>query len=109
MLELQVPDLDAILVPCSGGGMTSGIALATRALSPRCKVIPVEAEGKELGRSLRARRRLWPDPPRFVDTIAEGIRTQQLGQLTFPIVCDLASPGEVGRMNNKKKSSVGMV
>ena len=35
----QVPDLDAILVPISGGGMTSGIAIATKALSPKTKGI----------------------------------------------------------------------
>ena len=32
--------------------------------------------------------RLWSGPPKFVDTIAEGIRTQQCGQLTFPILVD---------------------
>ena len=32
--------------------------------------------------------RLWLGPPKFVDTIAEGIRTQQCGQLTFPILVD---------------------
>ena len=33
----QVPDLDAILVPISGGGMTSGIAVATKGIRPECK------------------------------------------------------------------------
>ena len=32
--------------------------------------------------------RLWLGPPKFVDTIAEGIRTQQCGQLTSPILVD---------------------
>ena len=38
-LELlqQVPDLDAILIPCSGGGLSSGIAIATKAISPKTK------------------------------------------------------------------------
>ncbi|WAR01352.1 SRR-like protein [Mya arenaria] len=47
----QVPALDAILVPVSGGG-----------------------------------ERLWPNPPRCLDTVADGMRMQQLGQLTWPIV-----------------------
>lgn len=34
--------------------------------------------------------RLWPNPPQFVDTIADGIRIQQLGHLTWPIILDLA-------------------
>ena len=35
-----------------------------------------------------AGQRLWSEPPKFVDTIGEGIRTQQCGQLTFPILVD---------------------
>nr|XP_053645541.1 probable serine racemase isoform X2 [Cherax quadricarinatus] len=79
-LELleEVPDLDAILVPISGGGMTSGIAVATRELQPNCKVYPVEPYGKLLQRSLKSKQRLWPDPPQFIDTIADALRTQQL-------------------------------
>ncbi len=74
--------------------MTSGIALATKALNPSCKIIAVEPSGKQLGPCLKAKERLWSDPPKFVDTIAEGIRTQQVGNLTFPILCDLIEPGE---------------
>ena len=33
----EVPDLDAVLVPISGGGMTSGIAVATKSIRPECK------------------------------------------------------------------------
>ena len=90
-LELleEVPDLDVILVPISGGGMTSGIALAAAHLNPACQVIAVEPQGKQLGPCLEQRERLWPDPPQFLDTKAEGIMTQQCGQLTFPILCQL--------------------
>lgn len=90
-LELveQVEGLDIILVPISGGGMTSGIALAAKHLAPSCRVVAVEPKGKELARSLAARERLWSNPPQFLDTIAEGIKTQQVGQLTFPLLCDL--------------------
>jgi len=90
--------LDAILLSVSGGGMASGVALAThyrnQALNVQCKVILVEPKGKDMQQSLKTGRRLWPDPPRFVDTIADGIRMQQLGKLTFPILCELASSGE---------------
>ena len=71
-LHEQAADLDAILVPISGGGMTSGIALATRAVRPSCKIIGVEPEGKNLSACLKAKQRLWSDPPQFLDTIAEG-------------------------------------
>ena len=33
----QVPELDAILVPVSGGGMISGIAIAAKAIKPNIK------------------------------------------------------------------------
>jgi len=90
-LELleEVPDLDYIIVPISGGGMTSGIALAAHYINPQCQVIAVEPEGKNLQTCLDAKERLWKNPPEFLNTIAEGIKTQQLGQLTFPILCDL--------------------
>ena len=53
------------------------------------QVVAVEPQGKNLAASLKKGERLWPNPPQFLDTIAEGIMTQQVGQLTFPILCDL--------------------
>lgn len=35
---MQVPELEAIIVPVSGGGMISGIAVAAKALKPGIKV-----------------------------------------------------------------------
>jgi len=87
-LHQQVPDLDAILVPISGGGMTAGIAVATAGIRPQCKVYAVEPAGKELGPCLKAKQRLWPDPPAFLNTIADSIRTQQTGHVTFPLLCE---------------------
>ena len=52
--------------------MCSGIALATKFMRPNCKVIGVEPEGKDLEKCIRAKERLWTDPPQFLDTIAEG-------------------------------------
>ena len=67
-----------ILVPISGGGMISGIALAAKQINPATKIIAVEPKGKELGPCLKAKQRLWSNPPQFIDTIAEGIKTQQV-------------------------------
>lgn len=90
-LELleQVPDLDAILVSASGGGMISGIAIAAKSIKKDIKVFMVEPEGKMAEQCLRSGQRLWPNPPKFLNTIADGIILQQLGHLTFPIICDL--------------------
>ena len=99
----QVPSLDAILVPVSGGGMISGIALATKEIKPDIKIYAVEPLGKELEPSLKAEERLWPNPPKYLNTIADGIRFQQVGHLTFPYMCKLLEK-EVFTVNDQEIS-----
>ncbi|XP_068244973.1 serine racemase-like [Palaemon carinicauda] len=86
----EVPDLDAILVATSGGGMLAGIALTAKAIQPSCKVFAVEPVGKELQKSLEAKECLWTDPPKYLDTVADSIRLQAVGNLVFPIICENA-------------------
>jgi serine racemase len=43
--SLQVPDLDAIIVPVSGGGMMAGVAVAAKALKPSIRLIAAEPTG----------------------------------------------------------------
>ncbi len=45
VLAAQVDNLDAIVVPVSGGGMISGVATAAKALRPDIKVIAAEPTG----------------------------------------------------------------
>ena len=71
--------LDVVVVPISGGGLTAGVATAVKALQPQCKVLAVEPLGKQLRPCLESGQRLWSDPPSFINTIAEGIMTQQVG------------------------------
>jgi threo-3-hydroxy-L-aspartate ammonia-lyase len=88
-LELveEVPDLDWLLTPVGGGGLLSGCAIAARALRPQLKLVGVETEtSDDWVQSLARGERVKIDPP---DTIADGIRTQQPGALTFPIVQQL--------------------
>jgi threonine dehydratase len=81
--------LDALLVPCGGGGLISGCAIAARQLAPRCRVIGVEpAAGDDATRSFRTKKLVAIDEP---DTIADGARTRSLGRLTFPLVLDYVS------------------
>ena len=40
----QAGAIDLLLVPCGGGGLLSGSALAARALAPSCRVVGVEPE-----------------------------------------------------------------
>jgi threonine dehydratase len=76
--------LDLLLVPCGGGGLLSGSAVAARALAPACRVIGVEpAAADDATRSFHTRELQTVSDP---DTIADGARTPSLGQITFPLV-----------------------
>lgn len=78
--------LDLLLVPCGGGGLLSGCALAARALAPRCRVIGVEPDaGDDAVRSFRSRTLQRVSHP---DTIADGARTESLGRITFPLILE---------------------
>jgi threonine dehydratase len=76
--------LDLLLVPCGGGGLLSGCALAMRRLSPGGRVVGVEPElADDATRSFRTGTLQTVHNPR---TIADGARTASLGTLTFPLV-----------------------
>jgi threonine dehydratase len=85
-LELfdEVGPLDVLLVPCGGGGLLSGSALAAQLLAPQCRIIGVEpAAGDDGTRSFRSRSLQRVDHP---VTVADGAQTPSLGELTFAIV-----------------------
>jgi threonine dehydratase len=76
--------LDYLLVPCGGGGLLSGCAVAANRWSPGCKVIGVEPEaGDDATRSFHSKTLHTCHNP---DTIADGARTPSLGTITFPLV-----------------------
>jgi threo-3-hydroxy-L-aspartate ammonia-lyase len=79
----DLPDVATVLVPVSGGGLASGIAVAIKALCPRAAVIGVEPElAADTAESLRTGRRAdWPITARN-RTIADGLRSQP-SELTF--------------------------
>jgi threo-3-hydroxy-L-aspartate ammonia-lyase len=81
--------LDALLVPVGGGGLISGSALAARHLAPGCRVIGVEPEaGDDGARSMKSGSIERVHDPR---TIADGARTEALGEITFPLIHRLVS------------------
>ena len=76
--------LDAVLVPCGGGGLISGCATALAACAPGVPVFAVEPEGyDDTMRSLAAgnRQRAAPDAASFCD----ALRAQTPGELTFSV------------------------
>jgi threo-3-hydroxy-L-aspartate ammonia-lyase len=80
--------LDMLLAPVGGGGLLSGCATAAAAMSPGINIIGVETEtSNDWVLSLEAGHPVRIPPP---DTIADGMRTQQPGALTFPVVQQLA-------------------
>ena len=90
-LELleEIPDLDALVSPIGGGGLISGCAIAAKAMRPQIKVFGVEAEGADDAKqSLQRGEIVHIEPP---TTIADGIRTQTVGALTFAIMRELLS------------------
>src|SRR5438874_10725878 len=75
-LELleEVPDLDAIMTPCSGGGLFAGVSTAARAMNPRIRCFAVEPEtANDTQQSIAAGERVRIPPP---PTIADGLRVQ---------------------------------
>jgi threo-3-hydroxy-L-aspartate ammonia-lyase len=85
-LELveEVNGLDWLLMPVGGGGLLSGSVIAATSLEPNTKVLGVETEtSDDWVQSLAAGHPIHIPPP---ETIADGIRTQQPGSLTYPIV-----------------------
>jgi threo-3-hydroxy-L-aspartate ammonia-lyase len=80
----EVGPLDLLLVPCGGGGLLSGCAIAARHLSPAVRVIGVEpAAGDDVVRSFRSGTIERVDNP---VTIADGARTSSPGSLTFALI-----------------------
>ena len=79
----EVPDLDVVLVPVGGGGLSSGTCLAVKGLSPATAVIGAEPKGADDAyRSLQAGHIIPSVNP---DTIADGLLTS-LGELTFSVL-----------------------
>ena len=77
-------ELDILLVPCGGGGLLSGSAIAAKHMSPGCRVFGVEPAGADdATRSFHTGTLQRCEDPR---TIADGARTPSLGPLTFSII-----------------------
>ena len=85
-LELleEVPDMDALVVCVGGGGLLAGSSLAAKGTRPDIRVFAAEPErANDTYLSFKAGHRVEIPPP---DTIADGLRPNKPGAITFPIV-----------------------
>jgi threonine dehydratase len=79
----EVRNLDIVMAPIGGGGLTSGTALAIKYFSQNTKMIAAEPEmADDAYRSFKSGKFIPSDNP---NTIADGLKTS-LGKITFPIV-----------------------
>lgn len=93
-LELfeDAPVLDAVLVPCGGGGLTAATAVVMAEASPRTQVYAAEPTlFDDTCRSLAAGDRLAN--PVGQRTICDAIMTPTPNEVTFPINLDLLAGG----------------
>lgn len=81
-----------VLVPCGGGGLTAGIAIALESEAPAFNVLPVEpVAADDTIRSLTSGRRESVEGT--PDSICDAIVTASPGELTFPIIRRLCKSG----------------
>ena len=79
-----MPDVDLVLAPVSGGGLLSGVAAAVKQLRPRTKVFGVEPElAGDTAESFRTGSIVTWGAELTSRTIADGLRTQSVGQRNF--------------------------
>jgi threonine dehydratase len=92
-------DVETVLVPVGGGGLISGVAAAIKLGSQGVRVIGVEPElAADARASLRSGRRVEITGEEAGRTVADGLRTQRLGEITFShirrFVDDIVTVGE---------------
>ena len=76
--------LDAVVVPCSGGGLASGVAIAVKQLMPAARIIIVEPESfDDFARSLKSG--VHETNERATGSIADALMASSPGRLTFDI------------------------
>ncbi|MCP4330849.1 MAG: threonine/serine dehydratase [Alphaproteobacteria bacterium] len=91
-LNAAAMQADAVLIPCSGGGLTAGVATAIRALSPATQVYTVEPDGfDDTARSLRGGERCHNEGAEA--GLCDALLARTPGELTFAIMRGLVAGG----------------
>lgn len=83
----ELGGVDTVVVCVGGGGLISGVAAAVKALCPDARVVGVEPElAADAQESLRTGHRVRWSAADVARTVCDGVRTQQLGELTFALI-----------------------
>ena len=80
---VQVPDLDAVIVPVGGGGLIGGVAVALKTLKPPARVIGVQSAEMPGMRAALEAGELVTLPA--AATIADGIAVRRVGLHTLAL------------------------
>jgi threonine dehydratase len=80
----DLPDVETVLVPVSGGGLLGGISAAIKLARPEVRVIGVEPElASDARASLKSGRLVEFPADQVARTVADGLRVQRLGEAPF--------------------------
>lgn len=80
----EVPELDTLIAPVSGGGLLAGCAVISKDIKPKIRIFGAEPEdANDTFLSLLAGDRIAIPQP---STIADGLRVTKPGELTFPVL-----------------------
>ncbi len=80
----DLPEVETVLVPVGGGGLISGTAAALKLSRPSIKVIGVEPTlAGDAQASFRSGQIVEFSPEDTARTLADGLRSQHLGDITF--------------------------
>jgi threonine dehydratase len=83
----DLPDVELVLVPVGGGGLSSGIATALKLSGSRARVFGVEPElANDAQQSLQAGSIMRIEAASAASTIADGLRTQSIGHANFALL-----------------------
>jgi threonine dehydratase len=77
----EIPDVDTVLVPVGGGGLSAGVSTAIKLLAPRAKVIGVEPVSAPKLTEARAHGR--PFKLEVTGGLADGLQASEIGALPF--------------------------
>ncbi|MBT3767983.1 MAG: threonine/serine dehydratase [Rhodospirillaceae bacterium] len=100
-------ELDALVVPCGGGGLTAGCALAFHSLLPKTLVYTAEPEGfDDTARSLVSGQH-ETNPP-GTKSICDALLSPTPGEMTFEINRDLVSAGLIASDDDVQRTMAAL-